>query len=238
MGIAALFSRFTAYYARHGFVATVRRTELAVKRAIFSNRMVVFYCDLAKQSTARVNLPSSLKVERLRSAAELRPQDLHEISSFWNSKLARRNIEERFKKSANLWLIKLGDRLAGYGWTIQGSTIEPYFFPLSKDDVHLFDYHIFPQFRGRGLNPLLLAHILQILAAEGICRAFIEAAEWNEAQLSSLRKTQFRSLGRVRKITLLGHSFVRWVDQESVGEVLSFTKGNNGSVGVARSHER
>jgi ribosomal protein S18 acetylase RimI-like enzyme len=238
MGIANSISRLTAYYKRHGFGATIRRASLAVERALFSSRTVVFYCDLAKQTTAPVNIPSSLKVERLRSYAELSPQDLKEMTSFWNPELARRNIEERFEKGASLWLITSGERLAGYGWTMQGRTIEPYFLALGNLDVHLFDFHVFSQYRRQGLNPLLVSHILHNVTAEGGCRAFIEAAEWNEAQLSSLGKTPFRRLGLVRKLTVFGHAFVRWADHETAQQVLKVMEGKENALAVARPHEQ
>ena len=81
-------------------------------------------------------------------------QDLQEMTSFWNPKLAHGTSIERFETGASLWLIKSADKLAGYGWTLQGRTIEPYYFPLGKDDVHLFDFHVFPQYRGQGNKPV------------------------------------------------------------------------------------
>ena len=41
-------------------------------------------------------------------------------------------------------------------------------------------------------------------------RAFIEAAEWNQAQLSSLARTPFRRLGWARKVTILGRTVSIW----------------------------
>ena len=149
-------------------------------------------------------------MERHRNQTDLSPQDLQEITSFWNPKLARRNIKERFELGASLWLIKLEDQLAGYGWTLQGRTVEPHYFRLGPDDVHLFDFHVFPQYRGRGVNPSLVSYILRSLAAESHGRAFIEAAEWNQAQLASLRRTPFRRLGSARKFTLFRHTMVFW----------------------------
>jgi ribosomal protein S18 acetylase RimI-like enzyme len=238
MAISTSISRLTAYYKRHGFGATIRRASLAVKRALFSSRMVVFYCDLAKQTTAPVNIPSSLKVERLRNYAELNPQDLKEMTSFWNPKEAHRNIRERFEHGASLWLIKSGDKLAGYGWTLQGRTIEPYYFPLGQDDVHLFDFHVFPQYRGQGINPFLVTHILGNLATIGGGRAFIEAAEWNEAQLSSLRKTPFRRMGRARSFSVFGHTIVSWVENEPVEQTQKDTQRRDAAPTMARSHEQ
>ncbi len=215
MGISTALSRFSAYYTRHGFVGTIRRAALAARRALFSNRMVLFYCDMAKQTTAPANIPNSLKVERLRCYAELNPQDLNDILNFWNPKLAQRNMKERFGNGASLWLIKSEGKLAGYGWTLRGRTIEPHYFPPGQDDVHLFDFHVFPQYRRRGMNPFLVTHILRSLVSEGAVRALIEAAEWNQAQLSSLSRTPFRRLGRARKLTMLGRTIVCWAGDET-----------------------
>jgi ribosomal protein S18 acetylase RimI-like enzyme len=211
MRISNSISRYADFYRRHGFVNSVRRAGLAAKRAVLSNRMVVFYCDLADQLTSAGGISSSLTIDRLRSEAEFRPKDLLAMTSFWNPKQARRNISERFEQGASLWLIKSEDNLAGYGWSLQGRTVEPYYFPLGKDDIHLFDFHVFPQYRGRGINPLLVAHILRNGPTTCGGRAFIEAAEWNEAQLSSLRKTPFRQLGLARSFTIFGRTFVSWI---------------------------
>jgi len=216
MGISNSISRLTEYYKRHGFGATVRRAQLAAKRALFSSRMVVFYCDLGRQTLAPVNIPSSLKVERLRSSAELTEKDLQEITSFWNPKQALRNVQERFGRKASLWLVKSGDKLAGYGWTLQGQAIDSYYFRLGENDVQLFDFYVFPKFRGRAIHWLLTVYILQTLAAEGGARAFADTGEWNQAQLSSFKMTPFRRLGLVRSFTILGHTITDWVDNSEL----------------------
>lgn len=238
MGISSSISRLTGYCSRHGMVATIRRAGLAAKRALFSSRMVVFYCDLGKQATAPVSIPSLLGVERLRSNAELSRQDLQEMTSFWSPKQAQRNIEERFAKGASLWLIKSGEKLAGYGWTLQGRTIDPYYFPLAQNDVHLFDFHVFPQYRGQGINPFLVNHILRNLATIGGGRAFIEAAEWNEAQLSSLQKTPFRRLGRFKSFTMFGRTFVYWVENKTAQQMRENTERSDVPVSMGGSHQQ
>ena len=98
----------------------------------------------------------------------------------------------------------------------KGRTVEPHYFRLGPDDVHLFDFHVFPQYRGQGVNPLLVSYILRSLAAEGQGRAFIEAAEWNQAQLASLRRTPFRRLGSARKFTLFRYTMVCWDENKAV----------------------
>lgn len=236
MGMANSISRLTEYYRRHGFGATIRRAGLAAKRMLFANRMVVFYCDLADQTSRPVVIPSSLTIHRLRSEAELSPRDLEEITSFWNPRQAHRNIQERFGKGASLWLMKSSDRPAGYGWTLKGCVIAPYYFPLGENDIQFFDFYVFPKFRGRALHWLLTAHILQMLAAEGGARAFADTGEWNQAQLSSFKMTPFRRLGMARSIEIFGHKFVRWVPGQIPDPEVS---RNSDKVAVmVRSHER
>jgi ribosomal protein S18 acetylase RimI-like enzyme len=214
MGISTSISRFTDYFRRHGLRATLRRFGLAVRRGLFSTRMVLFYCELAGDVSSSMVSPNSLKIERKRDCSELSMQDLQTIVHAWNPKLAHRNLKQRFAQGASLWLVKLENRVAGYGWSLRGSTIEPHYFPLGEADAHLFDFHVFPQYRGRGLNPLLVGQILRGLAADCKGRAFIEAAVWNEAQLASLRKTPFRRLGLARKVTLFGRTIVFWAEDE------------------------
>jgi len=224
MNLANSISRLTVYYQRHGFARTMRRASLALKRALFSSRTVVFHCDLGTLPVAPVNTPNLPRVERVTSYGELSQQDWKDITSFWNPKLADRNIKERFQRGASLWLIRSQDRLAGYGWTLKGRTMEPYFFPLAPEDVHLFDFHVFAQHRGQGLNPALVNHILHDLATTGRGRAFIEAGEWNEAQLSSLRKTPFCRLGMAKSFSIFGHTVADWTEKETSGR-----DSNNGT---------
>ncbi len=237
MGLFSTISRVSEYYGRRGFQATIQRTGVAVNRALFSNRMVVFYCDLATLTAPLVNIPNSLKAERVRSYSELTPQDLQEMTNFWNPRQAHRNIRERFEKGASLWLVKSADKLAGYGWTLQGRSIATYYFLLGEDDVQLFDFYVFPKFRGRAMHWLLTAYILQTLATEGRARAFADTGEWNQAQLSSFKMTPFRRLGLVRSLTIFGHTFVSWVEGEAAEQPQKDAERSNKPLRILKSHE-
>ena len=238
MGIANSILRFADYYSRNGLTATIRRLGLGVRRALFSNRMVVFYCDLADQAARAVVIPSSLRIDRVRSDVELRAEDLREITSFWNPKQARRDVKERFAKGASLWLIKSEGNPVGYGWTLNGCTIAPYYFPMGPNDVQLFDFYVFPKFRGRALHWLLTVHILQTLAAEGGARAFADTHEWNQAQLSSFKMTPFRRLGIARSFELFGYKFVNWVDKEAIDQPQKAFENRHKVGAWVTSHEK
>ena len=212
MELPIAIRRLAEYYRRHGAGATCRRATVALKRAMAVHRVVLFYCDLSRLGDAGANLPDSLRVERKECFNELSQQDLKEILGVWNEDLARRNMDERFRLGASLWLIRCAGKLAGYGWTLRGRTVEPHYLPLGPEDIHLFDFAVFEQHRGQRLNPSLVNSILERLASEGSARAFIEAAEWNQAQFRSLSHTPFRRLCSARKATILGHTFVQWSD--------------------------
>jgi hypothetical protein len=211
MTLGATISRVSEFYGRHGLLSTLRRGTIGIRRTFFSNRMAIFSCELGHLAAPGIKLPSSVSVERVLSLSTLDLGDLQQITSFWNPTLAKQSIRERFEKHSSLWLMKVKGILAGYGWTLRGTSIEPYFFSLCQTDVHLFDFHVFPEFRGNGFNPLLVTFILGSVAVEGNGRAFIEAAEWNTAQLSSLRKTPFRQIAWGRKSVISRRPIVSWI---------------------------
>jgi hypothetical protein len=210
MSIPTSISRFADYYRRHGFGATIRRIGLALERGLFSNRMVVFYCDLSTNAQPSIDLPGSLKINRLTSYPELNSEDLQQIIQVWNPKLSHRNIRERFSGGAALWLIMSGGNLAGYAWTLRGRTMVPYYLPLGQDDVHLFDFYVFRKYRGRAIIHFLVTYILKNLELDGAKRVFGEVAEWNQPSLSSYKTTSFRRLGRARMVSFCGRTLVSW----------------------------
>lgn len=201
--------RLAAYLKRHGLRATGRRLWLAGQR-LGQGGMVLFFCDLSTHA-AILDTMAGAKIERVNALGELDAADARLIESAWNPKTAQRRMRERFDRGASLWLCRLEQRLAGYGWTIPERPVEPYYFPLAPGDVHLFDFFVWPEFRGRRVNPFLVNHVLERLSVEKQKRAFIEAAEWNTPQLSSLSRTAFRPIGKAWKRSLFGKSVVLWL---------------------------
>lgn len=202
--------RFWHYVRRHGARATLHRFRVSWQRFRAGNRQVLFGCDPCLCAAGLPAEPRQGKVERKHAASELEAPDLQQIINAWNPTLARQQLAERFAQGASLWLFKWEGQLAGFGWTIIGRTMEPHYFPLGPNDAHLFDYFVFPEFRGRRINPALVNHILGCLAAERRSRAFIEAAEWNAPQLASLGRTPFRPMARARKWQRSGKTLVAW----------------------------
>jgi hypothetical protein len=211
---------------------------MALRRALFANRMVVFYCDLSKQTLSAVPFPSSLKVDRLGRDEELSQQDLEAIVAHWNPQLALQNIRERFAKGALLWLVRCEEQLAGYCWTIRGRAIVPYYFPMATDDVQFFDFYVFPEFRGRAILCFLISYMLHTLEAESGGRAFGDVAEWNQASLSFYKMTPFRRFGVARSFNVLGRRFTSWAKDENTEQVPRTNECRDKAIAMAGSHER
>lgn len=206
------FTRLLEFQKRHGFGSTSRRLFVSLQRALSCHRMVLYYCDLSDWKPSGANPTPPLIIERKKSQDDLSPQELVQLENLWNPSIMRRLIAERFQRGASLWVVKRGKQLAGYGWTLTGTTMEPHFFPIGIDDVHLFDFCVVSEFRGRRINPSLVGHILDELAADGKSRAFIEAEEWNQAQLSSLSRTPFHPFGLALRFRIMGKTLVLWSD--------------------------
>jgi ribosomal protein S18 acetylase RimI-like enzyme len=204
--------RFRRYHRLHGTTATLRRILAALHRMGYAGKNVLFVCELPVSQNQN---PFSLGVlERKSSLSALTAEDVERIVSPADSSGSRQRMNERFSAQAELWLIRCQGVIAAFGWTIQGKTMEPHFVRMEPRDVHLFDFFVFPEFRGRGLNPSLVSQILQAISRENLSKAFIEAAAWNKPQLSSLKKTPFRRLGEARKFQLGKKPLVLWSRRE------------------------
>jgi len=202
--------RFVSYLSRHGLRATESRMALSWRRFRGGNRFAIYSCNVQEAPPVEDRSLKGGRVERRNTQAELPPDELSLLISHWVPAIARQQVAGRFERGASLWEFKIGEKLAGYGWSLAGGSMEPHFFPLQPDDVHLFDFYVFPEFRGRGINPLLVNYILSRLRMEKKNRAFIEAAEWNAPQLSSLGRTPFRRVGMASKHQRLGKTRVVW----------------------------
>jgi GNAT superfamily N-acetyltransferase len=210
MPLPEFIERFLDYRKRHGFGATLRRIGLSLQRAGTGHWFVLYSCDPGSFRREKADDLNGGKVERRNAPGALSAQEMAEIGSNWKSTLDKRRLTERFEQGASLWLFKVEGKIAGYGWTMVGRTVEPHYFPLGANDVHLFDFFVFPEFRGRRINPMLVNCILNQAALEKNARAFIEAAVWNRPQLASLGRTPFKPIGQAWKCRVFGRTLVVW----------------------------
>lgn len=205
-----LLRRIYSFVQRHGMRALAARALLEIRHVLKGHRMVLFCCDGFGIDGVRRPESTSGHIERIQTASQLAPCDFGRLLMSGDPIMIKSEIEERFAKGASLWLFKVQGRVAGFGWTVVGHTMEPYFFPLAPYDVHFFDFFVLPEYRGNRINPTLINGILEQRVLLGKGRAYIECWEWNQPQLASLKRTPFQKLAVATKRTLFGRTMVSW----------------------------
>lgn len=205
-----LLDRAGLFVRRYGVWAAFSRVVLEIRRRWAGRWMVLYSCDLQKIGDCRVPVSANGEVERKRTESEVTRGDWIRLLESSNSTEFEAKTKERFAQGASLWLYRIDRRVAGFGWTISDHTMQPHYFPFSYRDVHLFDFFVFPEYRGKGVNPALVCSILDQVSQAGMVRAFIEVWNWNRSQLTSLSRTPFVVLGEAKKTTLFNRSIVLW----------------------------
>lgn len=194
------YLRLTRYYRTHGRVGTLRQFAKILSRTLFKSSFIVYYADLPSLGFASNAVQSPYKVEYITGERELSAKTFQELVANRDEQIFIGQLKQRFENGAYLWLLKENDTTIGFVWCITARTLQPYFFPLGNKDIHLFDNEILPQYRGKGMNPILINNILTALQERGNARAYIETQIWNEPEKHSLAKTSFKTLGKARKL--------------------------------------
>lgn len=169
------------------------------------------YCaEMNEVNDSVLTLPHDIIIERKNTYNEAIQPAMRKIIDYWDKEMMMDNIRDRFEKGAILWIAKLNADIAGFGWSIRGKMVHPFYLPLTTHDAVLFDYVTFEEYRGRGLYILLLNYILGKLKLEGVSRAFIFSSAWNTSSIRGIEKTYFHKLSAVRRLRVFGRNITIW----------------------------
>ncbi len=218
------FSKIKMYFKYEGPLYAFQRSVQKFISMIFGDliyygrKNILFYADLKSRGIKEIVLPKGVSIECCECKEDVSQQDWEIFCRHFRENYLQSTMKERFGKGALLWLLKVKGTLAGYIWTIRGTTINPYVRLLMPDEVNFFDNMVFENFRGRGINPVLVNYVLSEMQKQNCIRAFIETRTTNIAEIRSLAKTDFRKYGLARSHLSWKHSHL------SVGwEILSAT---------------
>lgn len=206
--------RFRRYYKDHGFLSLIRRTGVIFWRTFLQKKTILFYTDLADFENMKIDLPENVIIERKDCEDDIIPEDITKLTEQRGKYRGRgavlHQMKERLRNGARLWLIRVDGHFAGFLWSMRSGTVAPFYFPLTNNDVVIFDIETFSEFRGRGLNPLLMNFTMYKLKREGVLRFFICVNVWNKSSIHALRKTCFGKFGVARKFHVFNKNFVIW----------------------------
>lgn len=202
--------RLNRFLKKKGLVPTAREIARRVARSLWKNRDVIFMMQCKRLPFADHKIPAGYFLLSIDSTDALPSSDAVAIMSTGVHSIIQENIKRRFASGARLWLLKHHGEPIGFIWSLAGKTLSPYYFPLQNNDVHLFDNEIFEHSRGKGENSILIQQVSLRLSAEGADRLYIETGVWNEAELRSLTKNGFFTIGIAQKKKVRGRLMVMW----------------------------
>lgn len=104
-------------------------------------------------------------------------------------------LEEMLKMGAYLWIGYVKGDAASFAWTQTGDQVRSHFFPLMSDDVMITRCVTISSYRGLGLFPATLLHIVSTLGARGIRRFYVGCADWNLFSQRGIERAGFKLLG-------------------------------------------
>lgn len=102
-------------------------------------------------------------------------------------------------QGAKLWIGRLAGEVANLGGARTGDRMAAYFFPLLARKTAVFSHFAtFPGFRGKKLFPVLLRHIMQTMAKEGVEQFYIDCNDWNIFSIRGIERAGFHLMGHGR----------------------------------------
>jgi len=205
-----LLTRFMKYYREKGVWKTLRRMYEQPYRLLFKGQMCLYYADMNQLSESVLNLPNGITIECKKKYNEAIGSEMQRMIDYWDKENETDKVRERFEKGAILWIIKLDENIAGFGWSIRGKMVHPFYLPLTPHDAVLFSYEIFEEYRGCSLYTLLLNFIFGRLKLEGVGRAFIFVSAWNTPSIRGIEKSCFRKFCKARRFHPFGRNITIW----------------------------
>jgi GNAT superfamily N-acetyltransferase len=183
-----------------------------LKQSLFQDYTIVLYADL-NHGLAIPNLDACFSLESIGGIAGFSEKDVLRINEEFSAEKYFIDASKCFEKGAILWLLRSESKICGSLWSIRGRMVEPYYIPLTTNDIVIFDTFTFPDQRGKNINSILINHVMVRLRDQGATRVFGHVKIWNKPSIRALEKTPYRQLGLARKFHILGRDITIWYGQ-------------------------
>lgn len=198
------------FYKKRGFLKTVYRILEHPYQTVLKSRRILIYAEMSEIDDSVLNLPLSITIDAKKTYSEAVQIDMQKMVMYWEKEREIEKTQERFRKGAVLWVLRLNGNIVSFVWSIKGKVVTPWYLPLTPHDAFIFDAITFEEYRGQGLYPLLMNYILARLRLEGVSRAVAELYAWNKSSINGLKKTCYRKFGEARKLRCFGKNITIW----------------------------
>ena len=210
-----LLDRLKHHYKNKGFFSIFYSMLQRIWRALFYNKDVLFYRDISTIDESDVPLPPNITVRHFSKIEEIPQKDLLWLYKIRGGQLLVQNLLNHFFQiKATLWFVYLDDKVVGWrcSKTQEIGFFKHFFqhFPLTPKDAVCGAAEIFPEYRGRGINPTMLKLMFLEMKKSGINRIYLVIKEWNHANIKSVQKADFKKIGIAKEINILGKKIIIW----------------------------
>ncbi|GEM_PF-673134 len=172
-------------------------------RTFMRNESILIFADIADLKKEIIELPNSFTIEKITKKEDLAPKDMERFLSYSHPDFIKHYINEHFRKGAILWVLKSDGDIVSFEWSLRGeNAIGHYFFPMTPNDVVIFDAHTWEEYRGHTYYAILVKHILMNLSKEGVTRVYTEVKARNVSGMAIINKTCLRPFGVARKFQI------------------------------------
>ena len=189
-----IYKRFDELRSRYGLWRLPWRAMLRAFRAVRKvwrhlarNRQYVF---AYQEGAPTLPGPDSLRVERYVREQDI-PKEYTEQLVAEGISLLLPTWRRGFARHGVLWLGLIDGHVVAHQWTRLGMHIPRWYIPLRDEDVVIFAVGTLPRWRGRGICPAMMRHIIAS-EARGQGRAWVDCSEWNAPSIRAIEKAGFR----------------------------------------------
>ncbi len=108
--------------------------------------------------------------------------------------------ESEVRRGAVLWLGWIGAEICGATMSRRGRFFRKWFVPLEPADIVIFRNRTAERFRGRGVCPTLMQHVIATELEAESGRAFVDCRVYNHASIRSIEKIGFERIAVCRPL--------------------------------------
>ncbi len=214
----ALYVKWTLTHVREkGFLSAVGRLFEATWQRVFQGEHIIFCFELNKIDFQAVPLPPHLTVERKKRIADISLEDMARLASVTSERVLRREMEDHFERGSDLWLTKIDGTIATYQWSVRKAPPKHFFFPISDNDVYMWNIWTYKEYRGRKIPFHSDFLIFGEMKKEGVERVLRTVRRWNNPSLRNNVKMATYEFGRARAVHIFGRDIILWSRMHNQG---------------------
>lgn len=195
---------------RHGVGYFLKRITELMRRASYTKSEVLFRVDLNESGRGLMELPEGVTLGHAAAMREVPSELLEQAYAQKTEAIVSHYMRHFFARGAHFWYLTVDSTLVGVCWSTVSDGGLFYFSPLAPDEAIIEATEVYPAYRGKGYNPLMIKAVFDALANRGVRRVYMSSKKWNTPSLRSLAKTGLREAGSVRRFELFGKRITIW----------------------------